>query len=118
MDIKEQFPTLLEFQQLTELSSAAAEKNNTIPFRELPTNQVFKIVGIKSVQVKERNAVIIELQDQAEVTTKVWATSVLTRNNLEEKRDELENKVLYIISKGKKISSNNLFYYDFAIKTI
>ena len=71
----------------------------------------------KHVKVKERNAVIIELQDQVGVTIKVWATSVLARN-LEENRDERENKVLYIISKGKKISSNNQVYYEFAIKAI
>ena len=108
---------MLEFEELTKRYAAAAAAEKTIPFRELPTHQVFKIISTKYVKVKERNAVIIELQDQVSVTTKVWATSVLARN-LEENRDERENKVLHIISKGKKISSNNQFYYEFAIKAI
>ena len=113
MDTNQQFPTLVQFEELTERSSSTAAEKIT-PFRELPTNVVFKIINVKHIKVKERNAVILELQDQAEVSIKVWATSVLVKN-LEEKRAERENKVLYIVSKGKKISSNNRVYHDFAV---
>ena len=116
MDTNQQFLTLLQFEELTERSSFTAAER-IIPFRELPTNVVFKIINVKHVKVKERNAVIIELQDQAEVSIKVWATSVIVKN-LEEKRDERENKVLYIISKGKRLSSNNRIYYDFTINAV
>ena len=119
MDVvkQHQFPTLLEFEELTEKSSAAAGSENIIPFREVPTNTVFKIITVKDVKVKERCAVIIDLQDQVGVTTKVWATSVLAKN-LEEKREARKQKVLYIISKGKKLSANNRHYYDFEINAI
>ena len=104
-----------DFPMADEFKSAYGDGEETslpsIPFRDLPINEVYQIMEIKRFTTATGDAMILCLKNKKHELTDVWATPLVRQRFNNVVIDNTKNK-LFIISEGSTIAkrSKHPFY--------